>query len=133
MKYQSRDLSPAVPRRLRQSMTDAEQMLWAIFRGRAVARHKFRRQHRIGRTILDFYCPALHVAFELDGEPHFTDEGRAADASRDAWLKSQGILVDRFENCDVIANPRRIEEKIVAVLRSRARKGKVTRPLPRPA
>ncbi|WP_430816192.1 endonuclease domain-containing protein, partial [Carboxylicivirga sp. RSCT41] len=29
---------------------------------------KFRRQHSIGQYILDFYCPQLKLAIELDGE-----------------------------------------------------------------
>ena len=43
-------------RSLRSKQTDAEQLLWGLVRDRRFAGKKFRRQHPIGRYILDFYC-----------------------------------------------------------------------------
>jgi len=37
-------------------MTDAEALLWKLLRNRRIANAKFRRQHLLGRYILDFYC-----------------------------------------------------------------------------
>lgn len=43
-------------RRLRQSMTDSEKLLWSELRGRRCDRLKFRRQRPIGPYIVDFVC-----------------------------------------------------------------------------
>ena len=59
---------------------------------------KFRRQHSIGKYILDFYCPSEKLAIELDGEVHFNDAARENDAKRKKFLKDCGIRVLRFEN-----------------------------------
>tara|TARA_R100000365_G_C2736588_1_gene65818 strand:+ start:1129 stop:1383 length:255 start_codon:yes stop_codon:yes gene_type:complete len=52
----------------------------------------FRRQHPVGPYFLDYYCPSLKLAVEVDGDWH--DE--AADARRDAFLASKGITVLRI-------------------------------------
>src|SRR5690625_4661292 len=44
-------------RQLRNDATKAENLLWQGLRRRQVAGRKFRRQHSIGRFIVDFYCP----------------------------------------------------------------------------
>jgi very-short-patch-repair endonuclease len=43
---------------------------------------KFRRQHKIGNYIVDFYCATERVAIELDGAGHFTDNGMEYDEKR---------------------------------------------------
>jgi very-short-patch-repair endonuclease len=92
-------------RELRMSPTDAEKELWNLLRGRRFHRLKFRRQHRIGMNILDFYCPALRLAIELDGEHHFTEDGKRWDKVRDAMLAEQGIRVIHIENCEFLRKP----------------------------
>ncbi len=37
-------------------MSDAEQVLWNVLRGRQISDLKFRRQHPFGDYILDFVC-----------------------------------------------------------------------------
>ena len=54
-------------RNLRKNLTDAEQLLWRLLRDRLFANKKFRRQHPVGRYILDFYCHELKLAIEVDG------------------------------------------------------------------
>jgi very-short-patch-repair endonuclease len=41
---------------------------------------------------------------ELDGEPHFNVIAKELDAQRDRYLEEQGIVVLRFENCEVSEN-----------------------------
>ena len=48
--------------------------------------------------ILDFYCPSQKLAIELDGEGHFTEEGKSKDEERTKFLNEYGIKVIRFEN-----------------------------------
>jgi very-short-patch-repair endonuclease len=64
----------------------------------------FRRQHPIGSYVLDFYCPALGLAIEVDGGQHGDDAARARDERRTRWLSSKGITIVRFWNNDVFAN-----------------------------
>src|SRR5437868_4615459 len=54
-------------RYLRKSATDCERILWRHLRNRKFAAYKFRRQHPLDPYVLDFYCPALKLAIELDG------------------------------------------------------------------
>jgi very-short-patch-repair endonuclease len=46
--------------------------------------YKFRRQHPVGRFVLDFCCLERRLAVEVDGEIH--DRQRERDAERDAVL-----------------------------------------------
>lgn len=55
---------------LRRDMTDVEQRLWQKMRGRQIGEFKFRRQHPIGRYIVDFVCLELKLIIELDGSQH---------------------------------------------------------------
>ena len=61
----------------RKAMTGAERALWQHLRGRAFGGYKFRRQHVLGPYILDFYCPELHLAIEVDGSPHADESGES--------------------------------------------------------
>jgi very-short-patch-repair endonuclease len=89
-------------RNLRQSSTDAEQLLWCLLRNRRLAGFKFRRQHPIVPYVVDFYCESAKFAVELDGGQHNTDEARLHDDIRTRFLAEQGIQVLRFWNHDVL-------------------------------
>jgi very-short-patch-repair endonuclease len=52
---------------LRRESTDAERALWCHLRNRALLGLKFRRQHSIPPFFLDFACPEIGLAIELDG------------------------------------------------------------------
>ena len=90
-------------REMRRASTDAESLLWGILRNRRFLGLKFRRQHEIEkRFIVDFYCPELHLAIELDGAPHFSEPVEQFDAKRSRALNRLGIIVIRFRNDEVI-------------------------------
>jgi prepilin-type N-terminal cleavage/methylation domain-containing protein len=63
---------------------------------------KFFRQYSIGPYILDFYCPTVKLAVELDGGQHNQCENKEYDESRLEYLKAQGIKVTRFWNHEVL-------------------------------
>jgi very-short-patch-repair endonuclease len=88
-------------RALRGDMTDSEKKLWYILQRRGLENCKFRRQYGIGPYIVDFYCAELRLAVEVDGDSHFTDEGRGHDRARDEYIRSNGIYIVRFTNLDV--------------------------------
>lgn len=87
-------------RALRKYLTDAEQLLWRRLRKRQLNEHRFRRQHPIGRYIVDFVCLEQKLVIELDGSQH--QDQQYYDDRRDKWLQSQGYSVLRFWNNQVM-------------------------------
>ena len=97
-------------REMRGHMTDAEALLWKFLRNRRIVGAKFRRQHPVGRYILDYYCVENMLGIELDGGQH----GEAAnyDQRRDDWLRAQGIVVLRFWNNQMLMETEAVMEAI---------------------
>ncbi|WP_324671271.1 endonuclease domain-containing protein [Hymenobacter sp. GOD-10R] len=83
---------------LRNSLTPAEATLWRALQRGQLAGRKFRRQHSVGKYVLDFYCPSERLAIELDGQGHYTTSGEAHDFERTLYLQSLHIRIVRFEN-----------------------------------
>jgi very-short-patch-repair endonuclease len=100
-------------RRLRQHSTDAERRMWSALRDRRLLQYKFRRQHPIGRFIVDFACTEYGLVLEIDGGQH-TD--KAEDAHRTTLLESRGWQVIRFWNNDVLTNTNGVIETILRAL-----------------
>jgi len=101
-------------REMRGRMTDAENLLWKLLRNRRIAGAKFRRQHPMGRYILDFYCDEKKVCIELDGGQHA--EAIIYDKKRDMWLNASVIRVLRFWNNQVLTETEEILEEIYRIL-----------------
>ena len=99
-------------RALRREMTLPEGMLWQALRQRPDG-FKFRRQHPIGRCIVDFYCPARRLVIEVDGESHSMGESPEHDDRRDEWLIAQGMRVVRFAAIDVM---RDLQSLVTAII-----------------
>ena len=75
---------------LRRSPTLPEGLLWQRLRLRPQGL-KFRRQHPFGPFVVDFYCPAVKLVVEVDGDSHDLGARPALDAARDRWLLEQGF------------------------------------------
>ncbi len=82
---------------MRHKPTDAEALLWWELR-RGSLGVRFRRQHPIGRYIVDFVCLQYRLIVEADGSQH----GGQYDQERDSFLRSVGFTVIRFWSWDVI-------------------------------
>ena len=91
-------------RYLRNNMTNAKIKLWSAIMNRQFCGAKFRRQHGIGNYIVDFYCPELNLAIEIDGDSHYSKSGKQHDKVRDQFLNSHEIEVYRFTNGQVFKN-----------------------------
>ena len=108
MKYNSnRNELTSLRKNLRNHGTSAEAFIWTKIKGRQLSGYRFRRQFSIDKYILDFYCPQLHLAVELDGAVHQGTLGQPVehDVERDKILKEKyGIHVVRFENRMVFEN-----------------------------
>lgn len=99
-------------RELRSHLTPAEAKLWNHLKNRQLLGKKFRRQAGIGNYIVDFYCPEKHLAVELDGSPHDTEQGYLKDQERTRLLEGKGIKLIRFENKDILNNTQGVLEEI---------------------
>jgi len=106
--YNSEDLKER-RRSLRRLQTDAERKLWQVLRGKQMEGARFVRQYSVGSYILDFYCPALRLAIEVDGSQHIDND---YDTKRTKYLKEKDITVIRFWNNDVLQNLNGVYEKI---------------------
>jgi very-short-patch-repair endonuclease len=89
---------------LRNNMTKAEIKLWSALKNRQLSGVKFRRQHGIGNYVVDFYCPALNLAIEVDGESHYRKSGKKHDKKRNQFLNSLNIKIIRFTNEQIFKN-----------------------------
>jgi very-short-patch-repair endonuclease len=83
---------------MRQAPTRGENRLWSWLRDRRASGFKFRRQFPIGRCVLDFYCPELKLAIELDGRHHATSWLDEYDTQRSLDLRELGVEVLRIPN-----------------------------------
>ena len=105
------------PRRqaLRGNMTETEEKLWQILRGKQMG-VKFRRQHGIGHYITDFYCPELKLVIEVDGDSHSSADAQTYDAIRHDFMASLGIITLRFTNDEVMHNIEGIHQHLTEYL-----------------
>jgi very-short-patch-repair endonuclease len=103
---------------LRNEATPAERELWGVLKQSSLGGYKFRRQHSVGRYIVDFYCPSQRLAIELDGDSHFTDESIEYDQERTKFLNALNIRVLRFLNTDVHDNLDAVCERILEELKA---------------
>ncbi|MQY71751.1 MAG: DUF559 domain-containing protein [Candidatus Stahlbacteria bacterium] len=54
----------------RERQTTTEAKIWTCLRNRRLLGAKFKRQHPIGRYIVDFYCHGAKLVVEIDGGGH---------------------------------------------------------------
>ena len=83
-------------------------------RARQLCGAKFRRQHPIGRYIVDFFCLEHALVIELDGGQHATRT--EADQRRSAFLTRCGYRVLRFWDNEVFEDIDAVMEKIARTL-----------------
>ena len=87
----------------RKNPTAAESKMWnEVLRMRHLADYKFSRQKPLADFIVDFYCSALHLVIEIDGDSHA--EAVEYDAARTAALNVRGIAVVRYANDEALKN-----------------------------
>ena len=98
-------------RKLRKLSIRAERELWGQIRNRKIG-YKFRRQFGVGKYIVDFYCPELKLAIELDGQYHASYAMQTLDQEKDIQIQKFGITVLRFENKVVFEQPEEIINQI---------------------
>ena len=106
-------------RDLRNSMTDAEQLLWQRLRRKQILGLQFYRQKPILNFIVDFYCPSVSLVIECDGGQHYTAEGLEADRVRDQALAQLGLRVLRFDNRQILTETDAVVDQIYWIAKQR--------------
>ncbi len=105
----------ALARRLRKGTTPAEKKLWHRLRRKQVHGLSFYRQRPIDRYVVDFFCPGLMLAIEVDGRSH---DGRLEeDAHRQKRLERLGVRFLRFNDRDVLHDTENVIRAIEGWLR----------------
>lgn len=114
--------TPSTMRRageLRKVPTLAEAKLWSCLKGNRLNGISFRRQHAIGKYIVDFCPPKAKLIIELDGSQHLKQ--KEYDLERIKYLSSQGYRVLRFWNNDVIKDIESVIRTIIFAIESQTR------------
>lgn len=101
-------------KKLRRTMTDAENKIWRNVRAGRFEGVKFKRQAPLGPYVVDFIAPTAKLIIEVDGGQH-TELARE-DALRTSFLEQQGYRVLRFPNDDVLLRSEAVLESIYNVL-----------------
>lgn len=94
-------------RDLRKMMTKSEVVVWKYIKSNQLGL-KFRRQYGIGNYIVDFYCPRIKLAIEIDGVTHIEESVFENDQKKEEYLKEIGIVIKRYTSEDVFKNLRAI-------------------------
>ena len=111
-----------ISRRLRREMTESEQVLWSHLRRKLMLGVHFYRQKPVGNHVVDFYAPKAGLVIEVDGSQHMDANHAQNDARRDKFLASQGLIVMRFTNLQVLQERDAVLEVIHKTLEERLNK-----------
>ena len=99
-------------------MTQPEITLWSRLKNRQLLKYKFRRQYSVGPFILDFYCPELKLAIEIDGGSHERPQAKESDQERQEYVEKFGIRFLRFKNEEVEKQIERVLTSIETAIKS---------------
>ena len=107
-------------------MTKSETVLWKNIKGNQLG-FKFRRQYGIGKFIIDFYCPSLRFAIEIDGLTHSDIGVYEKDLVKQKYLENLGIIVKRYSSEEVFKTINQVLEDIYQTCNELSRSNIYTR------
>ena len=99
-------------RELRNNCTPAEKILWHKLKGKQLDGYDFHRQKPLCYYIVDFYCPRLRLAIEINGTIHLSEDNKSRDIKRQEELEDMGISFLRYTNSEVLDNVDDVVQKI---------------------
>jgi len=99
-------------RALRNNMTKAEKLLWQRLRKRQIREKRFLRQFGIDKYFVDFYCPELKLAVEVDGVTHNSVYEMEYDLVRQDEIEYYGITFLRVKNKEIFENINNVVSKV---------------------
>jgi len=89
-------------RKLRNSSTKAEIILWQKLKRKQMYGYDFHRQKPLGNYIVDFFCHELMLAIEVDGYSHELIEVYNKDVKKENSSNELGINVLRYSDYQVL-------------------------------
>jgi len=102
---------------LRANMPEAEHRLWSFLRNKQLDGYRFRRQHPVGKYIVDFACVREKLVIEVDGATHGDDMEITYDVQRSKFLESQGWKIICYGNEEIYKNIDDVQDDIYAHLK----------------
>jgi very-short-patch-repair endonuclease len=105
---------------MRNNPTPAEERMREILNSSVTPNfpeHTFDAQSLQYGYILDFYCPTLKLAIEVDGGSH--NNKRGYDWERQTHLERHGIQVLRASNTEVFNNPQGLADSLCKIIQER--------------
>ena len=81
---------------LRNNATKTEKILWEKLKWSQFHWLKFRRQHSVGRYVLDFYCNSKKIWIELDWIHHLQEDILEYDKIRTEIIEKYWIRIIRI-------------------------------------
>lgn len=104
-------------RQLRNNMTYCEKLVWMYLRKKQYG-YRFLRQYSVDQFVIDFYCPKLKLAVEIDGDVHNSNEQKKYDTKRQNYIEKFEISFVRITNNELLGNPNKAFTKIEEAIKS---------------
>ena len=98
-------------------MTYCEKIVWLHLRKRQLG-YRFLRQYSVDQFVIDFYCPELKLAVEIDGNVHEIPEQKEYDIARQNYIEEFGIGFIRIKNEELLGNPNKTFQKIEETIKN---------------
>jgi len=99
-----------IAKEFRKNPTLSEKIMWNVLKNRNFCNLKFKRQYVIQGFIVDFYCPKLKLAIEIDGEIHKYQ--LKDDVERQKIIESENIKFFRIKSKEVENDLKNVLERL---------------------
>jgi very-short-patch-repair endonuclease len=92
-------------------MNEKEKILWLLLKDKNYSGLKFKRQHQIGKYVLDFYCEEQKIALELDDTGD--SKKNSYHSMRKNFFRSNGIKVIKLPESHLQSEIKHLLNKIL--------------------
>lgn len=75
--------------------------------------YKFLRQYSIEGYVVDYYCPKLKLAIEVEGSIHKLNQVKIYDKYRKRFIETCNIIFLVISNNEILTDINEVVEKIV--------------------
>jgi very-short-patch-repair endonuclease len=106
---------------LREEQTYTEKIAWIHLRKKQLG-YRLLRQYSVDHFVLNFYCPKLKLAVEIDGDVHNLPEQIEYDLKREKYLENFNISFLRLTNEELLGNPDKAFKKIETAIKAITKK-----------
>jgi very-short-patch-repair endonuclease len=93
-------------------MNEKEKILWLLLKDKNYSGLKFKRQHQIGKYVLDFYCEERKIAIELEVNTD-EDKNNSYHSIRKDFFRINGIKVIKLPESSLQSEIKHLLNKIL--------------------